>query len=104
MKRIFSCRPGALFVALLACHAACAQDADRRAGLRAAFIAADSGQLSLEQAQRYSSDRLYPWLQATVLKKQVATVPATSVQPVLESMGDQPAGRCLRSFWLAELA
>src|SRR6478736_2217973 len=29
---------------------------------------------------------------------------ASRVQPVLDSMGDQPAGRWLRSFWLAELA
>jgi soluble lytic murein transglycosylase len=104
MNPIFSCRSGALVLALLACQFACAQDTERRAGLRAAFIAADSGQLSLEQAQRWSGDRLYPWLQATVLKKQVATVEAARVQPVLDSMGEQPAGRWLRSFWLAELA
>jgi hypothetical protein len=47
MNPIFSCRSGALVLALLACQFACAQDTERRAGLRAAFIAADSGQLSL---------------------------------------------------------
>ena len=108
MNRIFSRRSGVLTGVLcalsLACTAVSAQDAERRAGLRAAFIAADSGQLSLEQAQRWSNDRLYPWLQATVVKRQLATIEAARVQPMLDAMGDQPAGRWLRSFWLAELA
>jgi len=104
MKRIFSRRSGALVFALLACSAAGAQDGERRNGLRAAFIAADSGQLSLEQAQRWSRDRLYPWLQATVIKRQAATLDAARVQPVLEAMGEQPASRWLRTLWLSELA
>jgi len=59
MNKIFSRRLGALLLGLaLALVADAAPDSDRRAGLRAAFIAADSGQLSLEQAQRWSSDRL----------------------------------------------
>src|SRR6187401_3446921 len=109
MKPIFarpisSIRFGALFAALLACQAATAQQGERRAGLRAAFIAADSGQLSLEQAQRWSGDRLYPWLQASVLKRQLATIDSARVQRVLDSIGEQPAGRWLRTLWLQELA
>jgi soluble lytic murein transglycosylase len=108
MKRIFSRRPGMLLGALcslvLACACAHAQDGERRAGLRAAFIAADSGQLSLEQARRWSGDRLYPWLQGTVIKRQLDTIEAARVQPVLEAMGEQPAARWLRTLWLRELA
>ena len=51
MNRIFSRRFGVLLgvfcATLIACQAAPAQNGERRAGLRAAFIAADSGQLSL---------------------------------------------------------
>ena len=104
MNRIFSRRFVALVALFFLSHAACAQDGERRAGLRAAFIAADSGQLSLEQARRWSGDRLYPWLQGTVIRRQLATAQPASVQPVLEAMGDSPAGRWLRPAWLAELA
>jgi soluble lytic murein transglycosylase len=104
MNRIFSRRFGALLAILLVCQGACAQEGERRAGLRAAFIAADSGQLSLEQAARWSGDRLYPWLQASVLKRQLATADSARVQGVLDSIGEQPAGRWLRTLWLQELA
>jgi len=104
MNPIFSRRFAVLLATLFACHVATAQDGERRAGLKAAFIAADSGQLTLEQAARWSGDRLYPWLQASVLKRQVATADAGRVQAVLESIGEQPAGRWLRTMWLQELA
>jgi len=87
-----------------ACAHAQAQVNDRRAGLRAAFIAADDGQLDLGQAARFSQDPIYPWLQATVLRKQIATVAADQMQAALQSMADQPAGRWLRTAWLNELA
>ncbi|MEO8160081.1 MAG: transglycosylase SLT domain-containing protein [Arenimonas sp.] len=105
MNPIISRRFGLLLVALLAApFGAHAQDAERRNGLRAAFIAADSGQLTLEQAARYSGDRLYPWLQASVLRRQLATVAPRPMLPLLEAMGEQPAARWLRGLWLQELA
>ncbi len=104
MSPIISRRFGALLAALFACHAVAAQDSERRAGLRAAFIAADSGQLSLEQAARWSGDRLYPWLQASVVRKQLASAEPARVQALLEPMGEQPAAKWLRGFWLEELA
>lgn len=81
-----------------------AQADDRRAELRSAFLAADSGQLDLSQAARFAGDPIYPWLQATVLRKQFGSVSVAQVQAALDGIGDQPAGRWLRSAWLAELA
>jgi len=105
MNRILPRRLAALFLGLVAIASAVqAQDSERRNGLRAAFIAADSGQLSLDQAQRWSNDRLYPWLQATVIKRQAATIDAARVQSVLDAMGEQPASNWLRRLWLSELA
>ncbi len=75
--------------------------ADRRESLRAAFQAADSGQLALAQADRFADHLLYPWLQASILAKQIDTVEPSSIQPVIDRLGDQPAGRWLRSVWLA---
>lgn len=92
------------FVALLACSGVGAQLSERREELRAAFIAAESGQLDLAQARRFSQDRIYPWLQSTILRKQIATVGRETVQPVLDRLDDQPAGRWLRSAWLNEAA
>jgi soluble lytic murein transglycosylase len=104
MKGILPRRLALLAVGLMAALAALAATDDRREALRAAFIAADAGQLTLEQAQRWQSDRLYPWLQATVIKRQAATLEPRRVQPVLDALGEQPAGRWLRPIWLAELA
>jgi soluble lytic murein transglycosylase len=105
MNTIFSRRLGALLLGLVVALAAdAAPRADRRDELRAAFIAADSGQLTLEQAARWQGDRLYPWLQATVLRKQLATVDAARVRAALASMGEQPAAKWLRGLWLRELA
>jgi soluble lytic murein transglycosylase len=88
----------------VACSVARAQSGDRRAELRAAFIAAESGQLDLGQAARYSSDPIYPWLQSTILRKHIDAATPEQMQLVLDKLGDQPAGRWLRSAWLAELA
>ncbi len=75
--------------------------ADRRESLRAAFQAADSGQLAVAQADRFADHPLYPWLQASILAKQIDTIEPSSIQPVLDRLSDQPAGRWLRSAWLA---
>jgi soluble lytic murein transglycosylase len=91
-----------LLAALFLPVCANAQDSARRAALRAAFDAADRGQLDLSQAARFQSDPLYPWLQASVLAKQVATVTPAAMQAVLDRLGDQPAGRWLRPAWLKE--
>ncbi len=93
-----------LLALLLASGSASAQLSDRRAALRAAFVAAETGQLDLDQAAGFSEDRLYPWLQGTVLRRQIATASRDRVQAVLDRSGDQPAGRWLRSAWLVELA
>ena len=91
-----------LLLALLCTACASAQETGRRAELRAAFTLADAGRLDLSQATRFSSDPLYPWLQATVLAKQIDSAPAPTVQAALERMGDTPAGRWLRTAWLKE--
>lgn len=93
-----------ILAALLVCTSAQSQASERRSEMRAAFIAAETGQMGLQQARRLASDPLYPWLQATILRKQIATADSETVRNVLEPMGDQPAARWLRSAWLGELA
>jgi soluble lytic murein transglycosylase len=88
----------------LAAGGSAAQAADRRAELRAAFIQADSGQLDLAQASRFSLDPLYPWLQSSVLRQQIATVAPQQMQAALSGIGEHAAGSWLRGAWLAELA
>ena len=95
-------RPLLLIFALLCSTAACAQDSSRRAELRAAFSAADAGQLDGAQAARFANDPLYPWLQATVMVKQIDSLPAPVAQAALDRMGDTPVGRWLRNAWLKE--
>ena len=81
-----------------------AQAAERRTELRAAFTEADNGQLDLAQAARFAADPLYPWLQASVLRQQIATVTAGQMQATLAGIGEQAAGSWLRGAWLFELA
>ena len=80
-----------------------AQTSDRRAELRAAFDAAEAGRLDPGQAAQFSRDPIYPWLQATVLRRQIGSVTPDQIQPVLGVLGEQPAGRWLRGGWLNEL-
>ena len=93
----------AVLAVFIACTAVQAQTGDRRAELRAAFIAAESGQLDLAQAARFARDPIYPWLQSTVLRKQIGSVAPDQMQAALDRIGDQPAGRWLRTAWLTEL-
>ena len=79
-----------------------AQAEDRRASLRVAFAAADAGALDAQQATRLAGDPLYPWLQVTALAHDLAQAAPATVQPVLDSLGDSPAGRWLRPRWLGE--
>ena len=88
----------------IACTPLRAQTVDRRAELRAAFAAADNGQLTPEQASRFARDPLYPWLQSAVLRQQIGEVTPDQVQAALAAFGEQPAGRWLRGVWLQELA
>ena len=92
----------ALLLALLCTAPAASQESGRRAELRAAFNSADAGLMDLSQAARFSNDPLYPWLQASVLAKQIDSAPSPSVQAALDRMGDTPAGRWLRTTWLKE--
>ncbi len=89
-------------IALLAPTATWAQETTRRADLREAFASADAGRLDLSQAARFANDPLYPWLQATVLARQIDSVPSPTVQSALDRMGDTPVGRWLRTAWLKE--
>ncbi|MET3131086.1 soluble lytic murein transglycosylase [Oxalobacteraceae bacterium GrIS 1.11] len=85
---------------------ASAQDrtGERRAELRTAFAAADSGQLDPAQAlAHFGHDPLYPWLQALALRKQIGAVAAEPMQAALAGMGEQPAASWLRAAWLSEL-
>lgn len=76
----------------------------RMPALQAAFEAADAGRLDLAQAARFARDPLYPWLQATIVRKNLRTSDPAQVQRLLEQLGDTPAGRWLRPAWLGELA
>lgn len=79
-----------------------AQVLDRRAQLRAAFAAADSGTLDAAQATRFAGDPLYPWLQATQVARGIGEAEPGTVQALLDQFGESPAGRWLRSRWLSE--
>ena len=83
---------------------AVAHDTPRLRELDAAFDAADAGSLDLMQAARYARDPLYPWLQASILRRQLATADPATVHPVLQALGETAPGRWLRPAWLAELA
>lgn len=82
---------------------ASAQAVERRAELRAAFIKADNGQLDLAQAARFAADPIYPWLQSSVLRKQISTALPQQMQAALAGLGEQAAGNWLRGAWLGEL-
>ena len=96
-------RPLFLLFMLIAATAAQADVADRRAEIKAAFDAAERGQLSLDQAAVYRDHPLYPWLRASILRHDIDTVGPAQVQAVLDKDGDQPAARWLREAWLATL-
>ena len=89
-------------IALLAPVVAWAQESSRRAELREAFASADAGSLDMAQAARFANDPLYPWLQATVLAKQIDSTSSSTMQSALDRMGDAPVGRWLRTAWLKE--
>ena len=94
-----------VFLVLLLANGACsAQGGERLAALRSAFTAADNGQLDIADARRFSGDPLYPWLRATVLRKQLDVLAPEQVTPVLDDLGEQAAGRWLRAAWLGQLA
>jgi soluble lytic murein transglycosylase len=97
--------PVSTLTALLASPTARAQAASARMpALQAAFTDADAGRLDLAQAARFARDPLYPWLQATIVRKNLRTSDAARVQRLLDQLGDTPAGRWLRPAWLGELA
>lgn len=97
-------RLACLLFLLCACAAATAQTGDRRERLRLAFLAADAGQLDLTQAAAFAGDPLYPWLEASILRKQISAASPATVQAALQRMGEQPVSRWLRAAWLKELA
>jgi soluble lytic murein transglycosylase len=81
------------------------QDARRMRALESAFAAADAGTLTLEQAAgTFRGDPLLPWLQATILRRQLRTADARVVHPLLQAWGESAPARWLRQAWLAELA
>ena len=88
----------------LACGPAFA-DADwQHTELQGAFGAADRGTLLPETAAHFANDPLYPWLQATALRAQIAGATPAQVEPLLARYDGQPVAAWLRSAWLAELA
>jgi len=66
---------------------AVAHDTPRLRDLHAAFDAADAGSLDLVQAARYARDPLYPWLQASILRRQLPTAEPATVLSYLDSGG-----------------
>jgi len=81
------------------------QDARRMRALETAFAAADAGTLTLDQAAgTFRGDPLLPWLQATILRRQLRTADPRVVHPFLQSWGEAAPARWLRPAWLAELA
>jgi soluble lytic murein transglycosylase len=104
MNRIFSRRLGALPPRAVRLHqSAFAQDSERRAGLRAAFIAADSGQLTLEQAQRWSTIALS--LAAGGGDQAGRSRPSSRARAAGARGDGRTAGRALAAHaWLPELA
>ncbi|MEO7252026.1 MAG: transglycosylase SLT domain-containing protein, partial [Arenimonas sp.] len=80
-----------------------AGQAERRGALRAAFDAAEQGQLDLGQARRFNADPLYGWLLATVERRGIGVATESEIAPILQRLEDQAAGRWLRDSWLAEL-
>ena len=96
-------RLSSLFILVLAAIAGPAHAADlrdRRPEIRAAFDAAEAGRLDLSQSAAYSDHPLFPWLQATVIRRNLDAADPTQVQAMLARGGDQPATRWLREAWL----
>ena len=95
-------RTSFLFLVLVAAVAgpAHADLRDRRPEIRAAFDAAEAGRLDLTQASAYRDHPLFPWLQATVLRRNLDAANPSQVQAILARDGDQPAARWLREAWL----
>jgi soluble lytic murein transglycosylase len=93
-----------LVLALALSSTAVGQDAARRSRLAAAFAAADAGRLDLAGTRAFAGDPLLPWLQASVLARDLRSAEPAAVARVLDDAGDQPAGRWLRTQWLRELA
>jgi len=93
-----------IFALLLVGGPASADTGGQRAELQEAFAAADRGTLPPETLALFASDPLYPWLQATVLRTQIATATPAQVEPVLARYDGQPVAAWLRTVWLAELA
>jgi soluble lytic murein transglycosylase len=76
----------------------------QRAALQAAFDAADRGTLPAEVAAQFASDPVYPWLQATALRTEIATATPAQVEPLLAKYDGHPVAAWLRNTWLTELA
>lgn len=97
-------RHSSLLILILATFAAPAHAdlRERRPALSAAFDAADAGRLDLAQADAFADHPLYPWLQASVLRRNFDRVAPGQVAAFLERGGEQPAARWLREAWLAD--
>jgi soluble lytic murein transglycosylase len=89
-----------IFVLVVGTAPAHADLRDRRPEIRAAFDAAEAGRLDLPQSAAFNDHPLFPWLQATVVRRNLDTVDPMQVQSMLARGGDQPATRWLREAWL----
>lgn len=77
---------------------------DQRPAVLEAFRLADQGQLSLTDLARVADHPLLPWVEATQLRKRLASTPAREVRAALARLDGQPAGDWLRDGWLRHLA
>jgi len=96
-------------VACLLAAAAQAQErlpdlTDQRPAVLEAFRLADQGQLSLTDLARVADHPLLPWVEATQLRKRLASTPARDVRAALSRYDGQAAADWLREAWLRHLA
>lgn len=69
-----------------------------------AFRLADQGKLSVQDTARIADHPLRGWVEATALRRRLATASASEVRDVLRRHDGQPAADWLREAWLLELA
>jgi soluble lytic murein transglycosylase len=68
------------------------------------FQLAEQGRLNASDAARLASHPLHGWVEATLMRKRLATASAADVRAVLARHDGQPAADWLRDAWLLELA
>jgi soluble lytic murein transglycosylase len=101
-----------LITSLLLAFAPAARGADpappdlsrQRPAIMEAFRIAEYGRLSLQDKARIADHPLRGWVEATALRRHLATAGPNEVRAVLKAFDGQPAADWLREGWLLELA